>query len=221
MTGNERHLSVSGSASCAVRQPGSRGKINGGGYDKSDRMVMSLFQRRRDPNIAALYGAIVAQARQPAFYNGYGVADTVDGRFDMLVLHLALVIRRLRARASDRHDLAQALFDSFCTDMDRNLREMGVGDLAVPKRMRAMGEAFYGRAAAYDQALAATDDTALIAALCRNVFAGSAAGEAHGGRLAAYVRRANAALAAQDIAALLNGDTRFPQPADLADMEVR
>ncbi len=114
------------------------------------------FRKPRAPlrgTIEAIYGMIVTQAREPLFYRDLGVPDTVNGRFDLLVLHLWMVLRRFRS-AEGGADLSQALFDHFCEDMDANLREMGVGDLTVPKRMQAFGEAFYGRAAAYDLALA-------------------------------------------------------------------
>ena len=112
-------------------------------------MIFPLFRRRVRPDtISTLYGTIVAQARLPCFYREYGVPDTVNGRFDLLVLHLALVLDRL-ADESQLRELGQALFDHFCSDMDRNLREMGIGDLSVPKHMQRVGEAFYGRARAY------------------------------------------------------------------------
>ena len=119
-------------------------------------MILSAF-RRNDPsrNIQGLYGAIVAQARLPIFYLRYGVSDSVEGRFELIVLHLVLVLRRLAGAGERGADLGQKLFDAFCRDLDGNLREMGVGDLAVPKRMRAFGEAYYGRQAAYLAALAA------------------------------------------------------------------
>jgi cytochrome b pre-mRNA-processing protein 3 len=132
------------------------------------------FSRR---TIETIYGMIVAQARLPVFYQSFGVPDSVGGRFDMIVLHLWMVLRRLRA-AEAGEDMSQALFDRFCSDMDANLREMGVGDLTVPKRMIAFGEDFYGRGKAYDAALeqggaeAAHDaqESALAAALARNVL---------------------------------------------------
>ena len=93
--------------------------------------------------IEVIYGMIVAQAREPLFYRALGVPDTVNGRFDVLLLHLWMVLRRLRPMADGAAN-AQALFDHFCNDMDANLRELGVGDLTVPKRMQAFGEAFYG-----------------------------------------------------------------------------
>src|SRR6478735_9476386 len=124
-------------------------------------MILPLFRRNaRQDTISTLYGTIVAQARLPCFYREYGVPDTVDGRFDLLVLHLAFVLDRL-ADEPQLRELGQALFDHFCTDMDRNLREMGVGDLSVPKHMQRVGEAFYGRAQAYKEGLAHKDQRVL------------------------------------------------------------
>ena len=118
-------------------------------------MIFHLFRRTpQSDSIASLYGMIVAQARAPAFYQDYGVPDTVDGRFEMVVLHTVLVLRRLDAEPGPVRRLGQAVFDLFCRDMDASLREMGVGDLKVPREMRRIGEAFYGRKAAYEAALA-------------------------------------------------------------------
>src|SRR3981081_1978186 len=119
------------------------------------RWPFNHFRKPRTPlrgTIEAIYGMIVAQAREPLFYRALAVPDTVNGRFDLLVLHLWMVLRRLKPIGGGT-GLSQALFDRFCEDMDGNLREMGVGDLTVPKRMQAFGEAFYGRTAAYDLAL--------------------------------------------------------------------
>lgn len=170
------------------------------------------FNRFRNPTaprgtIEAIYGMIVAQAREPAFYAGLHVRDTVNGRFDMLILHLWLVLRRLQA-VDGGSNLSQALFDRFCADMDDNLREMGVGDLTVPKRMQAFGEAFYGRSSAYDLAFEAGDE-ALAQALSKNVFNGEHADSAKA--LALYVRKASAALAAADDAAVRAGSWAFPK----------
>src|SRR6267378_2892298 len=107
----------------------------------------SHFRKPRIPSrgtIEAIYGMIVTQAREPLFYRDFGVPDTVNGRFDLLVLHLWMVLRRLKSIEGGA-DVSQTLFDRFCDDMDANLREMGVGDLTVPRRMQAFGEAFYGR----------------------------------------------------------------------------
>lgn len=172
------------------------------------------FNHFRKPRLAprgtieTIYGMIVTQAREPLFYRDLGVPDTVNGRFDLLLLHLWLVLRRL-AGAEGGPALSQALFDRFCEDMDGNLREMGVGDLAVPKRMRAFGEAFYGRTAAYDQAIKQGDE-ALASAICRNILNGAQIEEAR--CLAAYAARAEAVLAQTDDAALLGASWKFPSP---------
>jgi len=183
-------------------------------------MIFRLF--RRDPQaatITAFYGAIVAQARNPAFYLDFGAPDTPEGRFDMIVLHLALVCRRLgRATVPDRgraQALSQAVFDMFCRDMDHNLREMGVSDLGVPKKMQKLGEAFYGRLDVYDRALAGAGDAELAAALRRNVL-GEGAPVAAAPRLAAYVRDAADRLEASTITDLGSGKLAFPDPAMVA-----
>src|SRR5947199_2397607 len=137
--------------------------------------------------LAALYGAIVAQARDPRFYEAYGVADTVLGRFDLIVLHLALVLRRLRGGDQSLRKLAQGVFDDFCRDMDHNLREMGISDPGVPHQMQKVGEAFYGRAQAYDAALDENGEDAPAQALIRNVYAGASERQVAALLLAAYV----------------------------------
>jgi cytochrome b pre-mRNA-processing protein 3 len=165
--------------------------------------------------IETIYGMIVAQAREPRFYRDLGVPDTVNGRFDLLLLHLWMVLRRLRAAVGGA-ELCQALFDHFCDDMDDNLREMGVGDLTVPKRMQAFGEAFYGRSAAYDQALDQTSDAGLeplSQALCKNILDGRQLEQAL--RLARYAWAVIAALAELDDDALTGASWRFPMPAAL------
>lgn len=177
-------------------------------------MIFPRFGRSARPDtISALYGMIVAQARLPCFYRNYAIADTVNGRFDLIVLHLALVIERLTQDVGSR-GLGQGLFDRFCQDMDHNLREMGVGDLKVPKEMRRMGEAFYGRAQAYQAALSAADDgQALVETVTRNIYGGSPASLATAGRLAAYIRAAVRDLKGQEPASLRAGTVRFPDPA--------
>jgi cytochrome b pre-mRNA-processing protein 3 len=163
---------------------------------------------------AALYTAIVARARDPSFYARRGVSDTTDGRFDMIALHAFLVLRRLK-REQAPAGLAQTLFDHMFADMDRNLREMGVGDLSVGRRVKEMASAFYGRVAAYDAALAGPagdDDAALCDAIARNIYRKSAPGPDDLALMAGYVRRAAAALDAVPGAALARGDVDFGDP---------
>jgi cytochrome b pre-mRNA-processing protein 3 len=137
-----------------------------------------------------------------------GVPDTVNGRFDLLVLHLWMVLRHLRELPGGVQ-LSQALFDHFCSDMDANLREMAVGDLKVPKQMQKLGEAFYGRAAAYDMALADNSE-ALALAINRNVLDGGQIEPAR--RLAAYTQAAVAALAQESDSSRLGAAWTFPMP---------
>ena len=169
--------------------------------------------RRATPEDAIatrVYGAIVAQARNPFFYSDLGVPDTVTGRFEMVVLHAVLFLDRLRGDDREKA-LGQKIFDLYCVDMDRSLRELGIGDLGVPKRMRKMTEAFYGRTRAYRAGLASGDAAVLAAAIARNVFAGEGQGA---GPLAAYTLASAGALAGTPTAALL-AEPRFADVAAL------
>jgi len=179
-------------------------------------MILPMFRRNSDKcSISALYGAIVAQARSISFYADFGVPDTVDGRFDLIVLHLVLLLHRLSRQNGAGRGVGQELFDIFCRDLDANLREMGVGDLAVPKKMRKFAEAFYGRQKAYVAALAAADQQDFEKALARNIFpeAGICSGAAW---LARYAREALRGLEAQEESALLRGEVVFPKPEAFA-----
>jgi cytochrome b pre-mRNA-processing protein 3 len=176
---------------------------------------------RRSPQLStidALYGTIVAQARSPVFYRSYGVPDTLAARMDMIVLHLVLVLRRLHVAAKSTpvaNLLSQGVFDRFCEDMDDNLREMGVGDLAVPKEMRRVGEAFYGRAKAYEPGLAANDADAIATAIARNVFGDTqnlAMPPLGAVQLAHYMQEAAARLGAQATELVLRAELVFPNP---------
>ena len=168
---------------------------------------------RPDPVKAAgadLYAACVDQARNPAFYERLGVPDTRDGRLDLLMLHVYLVTRCLRGgdgpdpRGPD--PLGQAVFDTLLRDLDDTYREDGYGDAKVARLVRTAAEQFYGRGRAYERGLASDRPDDLAVALARNVHADDAADAA---ALAAYVRRADAAL---DADALRAGDPAFPPP---------
>jgi cytochrome b pre-mRNA-processing protein 3 len=179
-------------------------------------MILRPFRRSAEARtIASLYGMIVAQARQPAFYADYGVPDTVQGRFDLIVLHLVLVLRRLDLLGDQGRLFGQRLFDAFCRDLDGNLREMGIGDLAVPKHMQRFGEAFYGRQAAYLGALNAPDPRDFENALARNILVGEASDGA--ADLARYAYAAVRELDAQEEGALLRGELAFPSPEAVAN----
>jgi cytochrome b pre-mRNA-processing protein 3 len=179
-------------------------------------MISLPFRRSRQaPNIAALYGMIVAQARLPAFYRGYGVPDTVHGRLDMIMMHLVLVLRALVLPGPASSPLGQQLFDRFCQDIDANFREMGVGDLTVPKEMQKVAEAFYGRAKAYEAGLAAVNSDELEAAVARNVF-GAVEAPLGARSLAAYMREATGRLGRQSPSQWARGEIDFPDPAAMA-----
>jgi cytochrome b pre-mRNA-processing protein 3 len=175
-------------------------------------MLRRIFKPSAAEAIArTLYAQAVAQARQPVFYTALDVADSPDGRFEMVALHVHALLRRLRADPAAR-DLAQALFDHMFFDMDVNLREMGVGDLAVGRRVKAMAERFYGRIAAYDRGLDDVGD-ALEEALRRTVYDGAPpADEGAPARLAGYTRALDRAAESWPAAELMAGRIVFPAP---------
>lgn len=174
--------------------------------------MFSLFGRSRPPdNIGVLYGMIVAQARLPCFYSSYRVPDTVNGRFDLIVLHLALVIRRLAGPEKKVSEDGQALFDRFCRDMDDNLREIGIADLKVPKEMRKIGEAYFGRAQSYEAAIASGDEAMFAAAIARNIYDDEPAGVS-AGRLTRYAISVMGLLERQSSPEIAAGQVRFPDP---------
>jgi cytochrome b pre-mRNA-processing protein 3 len=156
-----------------------------------------------------LYGAAVAAARDPYLYATLGVPDTLDGRFDLVGLYACLLIRRLRHAPDPGPALAQAVFDAMFADMDTNLRELGVGDMSIGKRVRAMWEAFHGRAAAYEAALAESDDANLAEAIARNVWRGDVPPAGGAAALARLARAQEAHLAAQPIDPIQRGAADF------------
>jgi cytochrome b pre-mRNA-processing protein 3 len=162
-----------------------------------------------------LYNTAVAAAREPYCYAVLGVPDTFDGRFDLIGLHAILLIHRLRFLPHPGPTLAQAVFDAMFSDMDKALREMGVGDLSVGRKMRIMWEAFHGRARAYEDGLCSVDPGALSTALARNVWRGTpppGADEA----LARLTRRQQGHLKMQEAAALYTGHANFLPQAEAA-----
>ncbi len=171
--------------------------------------MFRLFRRSDDERaVNDLYAVVVGQARQQHFYGAWGVPDTADGRFEMISLHAFLLLRRLKGEGTRAAKLAQAFFDLMFADVDRNLREMGVGDMRVGKRVKAMAQSFYGRIAAYDAGLREGEVT-LAEALLRNVYAGQTAGAGHHLELAEYIWRQAKHLDAQNCADLLAGRLTF------------
>jgi len=162
--------------------------------------------RERRQTAARLVAALIARARAPAFFTKLDVADTIDGRFDLVALHAFLVLERLEMIG--RRDLSQALTDAVFAGFDEALRDQGAGDIGMGRRMKKMADAFYGRLQAYR---IATNHEALAASILRNVYRGQKekGGSAHA--LAHYAEGARSALASCDIQA---GDLDFgPLPA--------
>ncbi|MAM67430.1 MAG: hypothetical protein CMM12_01590 [Rhodospirillaceae bacterium] len=156
--------------------------------------LQSMFGRSKTQvAVDRIYQIAVDQARTSDLYEKYGVPDTVDGRFEMVTLHIFLVLRRLKGAKSPGRDISQALFDYMFEDMDLSLREMGAGDMGVGKRVKAMVQAFYGRVASYEEGLAAKGDV-LAKAIERNVFGTVDAPGCAAARLAEYVRIQDQAL---------------------------
>ncbi len=174
-----------------------------------------LGPRPHEESARTLYGGIVAQARRPEFFLACGVPDTVDGRFDLLVLHVFLVMRRLKKDRTDTAELSQALFDVFFQDLDESLRELGAGDMGIGRRIKAMAEGFYGRILAYERSIEQGAD-ALENCVRRNLYGAVDVDLEQVRAVARYIEDEVSALAAQDLAGLLRGEVDFgpaPQPA--------
>ena len=190
-------------------------------------MILGRFRRRlrqraqRREAARRLYALAVRQARAPRLYTTGGVSDTLDGRFDLIVLHVVLLMRRLRRCGEAGRRLSQALFDVMFDDMDRSLREMGVGDLRVGKRVKQMARAFYGRAAAYDRALDLPPGDgrreAMAVALERNVFDDDPPSGGRTRAMARYAETLARALDGQEAAVLLRGQLRLPPVPDFRE----
>jgi cytochrome b pre-mRNA-processing protein 3 len=167
--------------------------------------LAALFNRKSRSAVQALYAAIVAASRTPVFYEEWGVPDTLDGRFELIALHAFLALRRLK-QSGESADFSQALFDTMFTDLDRNLREMGVGDLSVGRQVKTMARAFYGRIVAYERGLAGTES--LEDALRRNLYGTIVPSPGQLAVAVAYLRHQAQALDAVPVARLLSGE--FP-----------
>jgi len=173
-------------------------------------ILKSIFSRTHELTpVRTVYEAIVAQARQTELYSDLGVSDTIDGRFDMIVLHNDAVMCHMQAGEEPDRAFAQALIDELFRDMDRSLREMGVGDMGVGKRVKKMASVYYGRASAYARARTAGDKS-LATALMRNVFEGDELHAASAERLARYAGRLHDAVVSMDRGQIRDGKLDFP-----------
>jgi cytochrome b pre-mRNA-processing protein 3 len=158
---------------------------------------------------AGLYGSIVTQARDPSFYVAAGVPDTMEGRFGVIGIHMFLILERIRGQGAGGAELARALLEAFMTDMDDNLREIGIGDMGVPRRVKKAAAALHEHLDSYRAAIAAPTDVALIDAVTRYVFLGDKQGRAE--LLAGYIRRAAQDLGKQSWDQIRAGHLAFPK----------
>ncbi len=153
--------------------------------------MLHWFRRRAEVQRTAekLYGSVVAAARNPGFYRGMGVPDTPEGRFELVALHLFLMLEGLKGQNAADPEVAQRTIETFVTDMDDCMREMGVGDMVVGKKVKRAAAAFYERASVYRAALAARGSE-LEVGIMQYVFEGDGAARDRAARLAHYTRAA-------------------------------
>jgi cytochrome b pre-mRNA-processing protein 3 len=172
------------------------------------RSVAAWFRGKTPERQTAskLYGAIVTQSRDPVFYADWGVPDTPDGRYDVIVLHLFLVMERLNAAGAEGRDMAQHLVEAFVEDMDDSMREMGVGDLTVPRKVKKAAAGLYDRTGVYRAAFAASDASALRAVVAKTISGDRVEADA----IAAYASSSQSHLAKERPADLLQGHVTFP-----------
>lgn len=180
--------------------------------------LFGLFRKAPHLNEAmSLYETVVGAARRPVMYTELEVPDTVDGRFDMVAVHAFLVMRRLKSLDSTGREMSQTLFDVMFADMDKNLRELGVSDVAIGGKIKGLARAFYGRIAAYEDGLADEDDEVLGQALRRNLYRKSVPTDGAVAAMARSVRRWDRELTGQDGAAVLAGRVSFGDPVRKAE----
>jgi len=174
-----------------------------------------MFDKLFKPRPATLAGrrlfqTVSAQARSPGFYLAGGVRDTPEGRFELYCMHLVLLMHRLKGQGPQAGETSQALFDAFLANMDEGLRDLGVGDLSVGKKMRKLGEAIYGRVKGYDSALAASPDRIVLQGLIgRTIFGDEAAPQTP--HLAAYVVTAMERLGAEPLEHVIDAQFQWPE----------
>ncbi|WP_020593309.1 ubiquinol-cytochrome C chaperone family protein [Kiloniella laminariae] len=178
-------------------------------------MFNKLFGRNReDDAVHDLYVSLVTQARSEVFFREMGVPDSLDGRFDLLTLHMFLILRRLKTEHERTAGFSQKLFDLMFRDMDLSLREAGVGDVGVGKRVKAMVQGFYGRISAYEEALGSSHED-LFLALQRNLYGTVEVNQECLDRMCGYIKHQQAALAATDVSEILSGKAGFQGMPDL------
>lgn len=166
-----------------------------------------------------LYERIVAQSRRPAFYSLASVPDTMEGRFEMIVLHLFLVLDRLKTAGQDGQKLGQRIMENLVADMDDALRQIGIGDMGVPRRIQKTAAAMRERVRDYDAAIG-SPGTALEKALATHIYQTGQPIAAHA-MLARYVRAARTSLHNQATADIREARLTFPEPESTLDHEIQ
>lgn len=185
------------------------------GKKKVTGVFASLLTKRRDRNRAyELYSQLVRQARNPVFYTQHKVADTIEGRFDLILLHLFLVDKYLSTMGKEFVQLRRYIQEAMVSDMDRSFREMGVGDMSVGKEMKKVGAAWLGRKKAYEAGFAEDAGTdSLEQALERNLFADLDDPQQYTASVANYTREADSILTEQPLETTIASGLLFPDPA--------
>lgn len=184
-------------------------------------MIMSLFRRApKNLNrkiVDTVYASVVAAGRQPVFYSDWGVPDTPLGRYESVGLHMILFLHRTRTAAKPIDELAQDVLDEFFKDVDHSIRELGVGDPSVPKRMKKLARMFYGRMGHYWSALDDSDTGGLGEAVARNI-APEAPETIDRAAIADYMLRSAKLLQGVSDDELLAGIVRYPEAAALGQV---
>lgn len=168
-----------------------------------------IFKQNNDTDVAALYGAVMAQARAPFFYGPHAVPDTFENRFEFLTLHMYLLLQRLKSEGQAGHALGQRLVEFMVSDLDRTCREMGIGDVGVVKRMKTFMENFYGRLQAYEKAESSADEKELLRSLDKNLLASISTDVGKLEAMRRYMFAQKAHLASLSFDALQKGELSF------------
>lgn len=177
-------------------------------------MLFEYFRKRRNNRaiFERQYGSLTAVVREPVFYRDMSVPDTVMGRFELLSVVMFLYFRRTRDASKGGQEIAQYIVDAFFQDIDHSMRELGIGDQGVPKRMKKFASMFYGRVKSYAEALDEKDASALAQALSRNIFASQESASADLRALADWMMKAEENLNQQTDDQLLAGNLVVVRP---------
>ena len=176
--------------------------------------MFEIFKTKKNMSVCyRIYNSIVTQSRHSYFYINHGVPDTPDGRFDMITIHVFLVIRKLKNEHNKNYEMAQEIFDIMFADMEQNLREMGSGDVGVSMKIKAMVEAFYGRIKVYEAGF--KNILLLENALNRNLFRKTNPNKFQVKSMAEYIQHEALRLEKVEIKDILKGNISFSIPSEI------